>query len=573
MAHTATQPALRAREQALLDDVRRHATRLLPPGVVPSRFVLLEDFPRLPNGKTDRSRLPAPESATVARSAGGATHESPSTELQRRVADIWMDVLGLPSADVDVHTAFDDLGGSSLSMMQMAARVKAAVGQSVDLRRFMAEPTVAALSAALDGTVGSLPPRRLHYADEHTMRADAVLPDDVRPTHQRELGGPVRRVLLTGGTGYTGAYVLRELLRRDGLEVTVLARGEDGATVAGRALANMSGYGLQPDQQQRARVDGVVGDTSRPYLGMSRVDYERVARDCDVIIHNAADSRWTTSYEEAKVTNVLGSVEVLRLARHGGNTPVHYVGSTGSLPTRAGSPTWHEEAVDELDGVLGGYRQTKWVSDSLMHEARRRGMHVTVYRPGALVGDQETGACSTDTFINHLLRGWVGMGVAMRYDLQVELVPIDYCARVVAHLALSGGDPATYHVLGTAPVMMDDFLEHLIGYGYPLDVVDYPRWYEQLLTLAEAGEENDLVPYLPLFSPEAPGLEIGLAGNRPHFDHTRLDAALEGSGIEQRPFDADVMTTYLDYFVATGFLPAPPTSPSPTAVLESETAP
>lgn len=567
---TSTEPAVRVREEALVESVRRYVTTLLPPGVVPSRFVVLDDFPRLPNGKTDRSKLPEPTTTAAALSTRRG-HTSPETHVERTIASIWREVLGHDMTDLDVDTSFNDLGGSSLSMMQMAARVKAAVGQGVDVRRFMAAPTIRALAADLGGVAVTTAAPQLHNADERTMRADAELPSDIRPDSNRDVSAPCRHVLLTGGTGYTGAFLLRELLDRGSARITVLARGAGPDDVVRRTLRNLDSYDLAGSRDDEDRLTGVVGDVSRPYLDLHPEDYEQVARDADVIIHNAADSRWTISYAEAKITNVLGTLEVLRLAQRGGNTPIHYVGSTGSLPTKPGSPTWAEDEIDDLEGVLGGYRQSKWVSDRLMHQARRRGMRVSVYRPGALVGSQVTGTCSTDTFINHLIRGWIGLGAAMSYDLQVELVPIDYCARVVAHLALQRPEPATYHVLGTKPVMLKDFLEHLLAYGYSLDVLSYPQWYERLLEAANRGEENDLVPYLPLFSPEAPGLEIGLTGNYPRFLDSELTGALGDSGITQEPFSRKVMFTYLDYFVKTGFLPPPTQSRAPLS--ESEPQP
>lgn len=562
VTNTNTNPALHAQEQALIEQVRRHAAGLLPPGVVPARFVVLDSFPRLPNGKTDRARLPEPSTAPSPTSAK-QTHCGPRTDLERIIADIWTEVLGHTTADIDIDTAFNDLGGSSLSMMQMAARVKAATGKPVDVRRFMAAPTIRNLAGHLGGASAVALPRQMHNADEDKMRADAALPADIIPLKPRSTETTICNILVTGGTGYTGAFLLRELLDRSHANIIVLARGRDAEDVAARALANMESYNLPASADDAARLIGVVGDTSSPYLGMTPPDYERVARDCDIIIHNAADSRWTISYDEAKLTNVLGAIEVLRLAQSGGNTPLHYIGSTGSFPTRDGSPVWDEDVVEDLDGVLGGYRQTKWVSDQLMHQARDRGMRVSVYRPGALVGAQDTGACSTDTFINHLIRGWIHLGAAMRYDLQVELVPIDYCARAIAYLALQQAEPATYHVLGTHAVMMNEFLDHLIAYGYDLETLNYPEWYERLLAAAEAGDENDLVPYLPLFGPEAPGLEIGMAGNHPQFNTARLNAALRGSGIEQQAFDQSMMFTYLDYFVEIGFLPAPTRTSGP----------
>jgi thioester reductase-like protein len=336
--------------------------------------------------------------------------------------------------------------------------------------------------------------------------------------------------------------------------ICVLARGADGAEALDRVRRTMAGYGVWRGGDA-ARLCGIAGDAGRPYLGLGRATYHALARDVEVIVHNAADSRWTIPYAQVKPVNVLGTVEVLRLACRTRIKPVHYISSTGAFPSRAGETIWTEDRLPGPEGVVGGYRQSKWVADTLVHAARSRGVPATVYRPGVLTGAQDTGACATDTFMNHLIRGWIQLGAAMRYDFRLELVPVDDCARAVAHIALSGAEPATYHIPGARSVDMDEVVDHIIALGYPLRVLPYEHWREELVAAVERGEDNELAPYIPLFDPDRPAEEIGLAGSRPVFDVSRLAAALAGTGIAARPVDRDLMDTYLRYFASIGYLP------------------
>jgi thioester reductase-like protein len=207
--------------------------------------------------------------------------------------------------------------------------------------------------------------------------------------------------------------------------------------------------------------------------------------------------------------------------------------------------------------VAGGYRQTKWVADTLVNAARARGIPTSVYRPGALTGSQQTGACATDTFVNHLIRGCIQLGAAMRYDFLLELVPVDYCAAAVAHVALSGREPAIYNLPGARSIWMDEIFDYIVDFGYPLRLLSYEPWREELLAAVERGEDNELAPYLPLFDPHRPAEEIGLAGTRPTFDAGNTAAALAGSGITCQPVNRELMDRYLRYFVNIGYLPAP----------------
>ncbi|MGH3757641.1 thioester reductase domain-containing protein [Actinophytocola sp.] len=543
-------------------DLRGFARTHLPDAMVPSRFVVLPELPKLPNGKVDRRGLRDVDREQPDTDA----YVAPRTDVEARLAVIWQDMLDVPS--VGVETNFFELGGNSLLVMRMAAGVRDTFEIRVDLRRFLENPTIGRLVTMIDDTADQeqLDGAGTRGIEPARLRLAAVLPDDVRPdsTAEPASAAPYDRIVLTGGTGYTGAYLVRELINRCDAELIVLARGRDSDDVTARVRRNMETYGLWQDGDER-RLRGVPGDIGRPYLGLDRATYHDLARDADLIVHNAADSRWTIPYQQAKPVNVLGTIEVLRLAGKTRIKPVHYICSTGAFPGVLGDVTWTEDALPGPDGVVGGYRQTKWVADTLMHAARARGIPASVYRPGALTGAQDTGACATDTFINHLIRGWIQLGAAMRYDFRLEFVPVDYCAQAVAHIALSGAEPQTYHLPGARTVDMDEIVDHIIEFGYPLRLLPYPRWREELVTVVERGADNELAPYVPLFDPDRPSEEIGLAGSRPVFDSTRLDAALAGSGIEVRPVDRELMDLYLRYFISIGYLPAPPTSDTGTA--------
>jgi thioester reductase-like protein len=547
-------------QTGLRTDLRGFARAWLPEAMVPTRFVVLPRLPTLPNGKVDRKSLPPLEDEQPPADA----YLAPRTTVESRLADVWADLLDVRR--VGVRTDFFELGGNSLLVMRMAASVRETFDVRVDLRRFLEEPTVERL-ARLVGTTGD--PALTSLGDQRGVRPDellleAVLPDDVRldPDAAPAVAAPYTKVLVTGGTGYTGAYLVRELLDRSDAELFVLARGRDADEALRRVRANLEHYGIW-NAGDEVRLRGVAGDVGRPYLGLDRQTYHALARDVEMIVHNAADSRWTIPYRHAKPVNVLGTVEVLRLACRTRVKTVHYVCSTGAFPGRLGETIWTEESLPGPDGVVGGYRQTKWVADTLVHAARGRGVPASVYRPGALTGAQDTGACATDTFINHLIRGWIQLGAAMRYDFRLELVPVDYCAKAIAHIALSGADAQTYNLPGARSVDMDEVVDHIVALGYPLRLLPYQQWREELIAAVERGEDNELAPYIPLFDPDRPAEEIGLAGSHPVFDNPRLTAALAGSGIEARPVDRELMDLYLRYFVSIGYLPAPPDTASP----------
>jgi amino acid adenylation domain-containing protein len=85
----------------------------LPTYMVPTAFVGLGQFPITPTGKVDINALPAPG----VRPDSGAAYAAPQTEVQRLLARVWAEVLGLER--VGLHDNFFDLGGASVQSIQV----------------------------------------------------------------------------------------------------------------------------------------------------------------------------------------------------------------------------------------------------------------------------------------------------------------------------------------------------------------------------------------------------------------------------------------------------------------------
>jgi hypothetical protein len=117
----------------------------LPEHMLPGVVVSLGTLPRTPAGKLDRRALPAAE----AQAQTAAPLVPVESDLERRVAAIWCDVLKLER--VGAEQAFFDLGGHSLLLVRVHARLEAELGRRLPLMLLFAHPTVRSLAAALSG--------------------------------------------------------------------------------------------------------------------------------------------------------------------------------------------------------------------------------------------------------------------------------------------------------------------------------------------------------------------------------------------------------------------------------------
>ncbi|HEX5726159.1 MAG TPA: non-ribosomal peptide synthetase, partial [Longimicrobiaceae bacterium] len=132
--------------EAVVEALRAHVRRSLPEYMLPSAFVFLDTLPLTSNGKLDRKALPAPELVSAE-----VSYVAPRRPLEAAMAGIWAEVLGC--ARVGVNENFFDLGGHSLLLVRVQARLHETLDRKipiVDLFRF---PTVAALAEHLGGEV------------------------------------------------------------------------------------------------------------------------------------------------------------------------------------------------------------------------------------------------------------------------------------------------------------------------------------------------------------------------------------------------------------------------------------
>ena len=136
-------------------ELRSFLQEKLPEYMVPSVFVKLDTMPLTPSGKLDRRTLPRPEAATENATPSFA---APESETERTIAGIWQEVLRVDRVGVDDN--FFDLGGYSLLMIQVFARLRRAVRKPFTVTDLFRYPTVAALARFFNPATAESPALR-----------------------------------------------------------------------------------------------------------------------------------------------------------------------------------------------------------------------------------------------------------------------------------------------------------------------------------------------------------------------------------------------------------------------------
>ncbi|HEY0640684.1 MAG TPA: amino acid adenylation domain-containing protein [Pseudonocardiaceae bacterium] len=135
---------LAARQRRPVAELRAQLRAELPEPWVPAAFVYLDALPLNTSHKLDRRALPPPTPAD----RGVSTRIAPRTELERLVAQVWADVLGVPDVGLRDHF-FDELPGSSLLVARVTSALADRLGVEVPVTHLFEHPTVEALARRL----------------------------------------------------------------------------------------------------------------------------------------------------------------------------------------------------------------------------------------------------------------------------------------------------------------------------------------------------------------------------------------------------------------------------------------
>ncbi|KFA87941.1 beta-ketoacyl synthase N-terminal-like domain-containing protein, partial [Archangium violaceum] len=159
-------------QQLDISALRSFLKQRLPDFMLPSALVRLEALPLTSSSKVDRKALPRPDYA----SSGRTGHfVEPTTPLERQLVSIWSRELDVEHVGVDDHF-FEKLGGTSLSVIKVAARMREELGRDVQVTWLFEHPTISDLAARMDSGNAPAPAPR---EQQETQAAERSGPEDI----------------------------------------------------------------------------------------------------------------------------------------------------------------------------------------------------------------------------------------------------------------------------------------------------------------------------------------------------------------------------------------------------------
>ncbi|MEM8722528.1 MAG: thioester reductase domain-containing protein [Cyanobacteria bacterium P01_G01_bin.39] len=403
--------------------------------------------------------------------------------------------------------------------------------------------------------------------------ADAVLADSIQPNLSIKPTVNSKRILLTGATGFVGAFLLSELLQQTAADIYCLVRADSTEAAHTKVKNCLQSYQLWQEDFW-SRIIPVIGDLSQSLLGLSDAQFLKLATDIDAIYHNGAWVHHGLPYGVLKDANVGGTQEILRLACYTRVKPVHFISATSAFPAtdEPGEKIIREQDSIDNGGVpSGGYNQCKWIGEKLVQAAGDLGLPVSIYRIGRVAGHSKTGVFNVNDFLYRLIIGCVELGSIPNAEMIQDVIPVDYVARAIIHLSQQQNSwGKAFHITHPQPVSTNVFFDKLRSLGYPIQQIPYEQWHQKVLDIAQNNPEHGLYPLVPLLS----GAKSNTSKSESEpatvkFDCQNTLEGLKDTSITCPLIDDQLLDIYFSYLIEHGFIAPPPMQQRPQVKQES----
>ncbi|KAL8723018.1 MAG: hypothetical protein Q9181_007374 [Wetmoreana brouardii] len=473
--------------------------------MLPNGYQFLDNLPVTIGGKVDRQNLLGrnldlilPSSAPSTDRSTGQGHQGvPDKILLQVITNIFREVLKLPK---EFHVAptdnFFKLGGQSILLLRLQAKIKRAFKTPLTLTDLFKAPTPAGVCGVVSATSRAkdqIGRGTQQNATKVNWAKETTLPNESRYKAPVQFSDPINvtisDILLTGVDSFIGVHMLQTLLLAS-RSTRVHVIGTLSELEHPMLVDYLRKYNLLSESLTEAtvlsRVYCIPGVLAKPHFGLDAHAFKGLGQQIQAIYHLGGQVSLLKTYTDLKPLNVSTILDIIELAACGKNsTKIHHL-STWSVPhlqtwstTKRTEPTvvtsevapthFSPPATDEF-----GYFKSRWVSEMLMMQASARGFPVSIYRASAVTASTSTNVPEpADDFIRRMVLGMIEVGVIPTIgnadpQFAVDFIPVNYLVGNMYKLSNSDvptvrdGQPSIYHVGNPKPLPLHE-LPSLMG--------------------------------------------------------------------------------------------------------------
>jgi polyketide synthase PksN len=433
------------------------------------------------------------------------------------VTDLIKGILGIsPGNTINPGKQLTEYGMNSISGIQLYEKLERELGVQLDGRQFFSEFTLQGIVRQIESLDPALPRTSqretaslLPWVKDKELPGKLISQKKVTPFKHNP---SPKNIFLTGVTGLLGAFLCDQILQQTSAALYCLVRAPSKSLAVKRIQDNLKKYKLWKTNY-RSRIIPVLGDLTKPRLGIQKTLYNELSRSVQSIYHCGADINHLLNYHALKAANVDGTLSIIEFAGNNRVKPIHFI-SSYAVCYQANDEAllpFHqlETPLDHGKNLTSGYAQTKWVSEHHLLQAQEQGIPITIFRSGQITVSSQTGLGIADDFFHNFLKIFNEVEAVTRWDERVfHIVPVDYASQAVFAVSQQNNCYGKiYHLTNPNPVPVQDFFDFLQEKNPSLVQISFEEWVDrclQYISTLPAGTKKTI--FMSLFTKQDSGL-------------------------------------------------------------------
>ncbi|SDB09866.1 non-ribosomal peptide synthetase [Eubacterium oxidoreducens] len=486
-------------------------------------------------------------------SDGAHANEDKNDAIFTKVKEMFDRVLKLDS--YNVHDSFLELGGDSLMGFELLNKIEEDFGIKMDFRELLADASVYGVTNHIKRVLSGKQPSGKPIDLKMECRLDkSIVPQGSYEKSPQECS----KIFLTGSSGFLGSNLIKSFIQQyphDDLEIYCHVRAESTEKGYNKIKNRMIHFGCWNEEYSKF-IRPVLGDLTKPNMGMDQEIYNELSNKIDVVYHNGALLNFVYPYSYLKNTNVYGTIEALRFACAKKPKYFHFISSYSvfDTPDNLGKFVTESQPLNTSSGFSLAYSETKWVAEKLVGIANKRGLKTVIYRPGDITGGKN-GIWNLEDMVSRIIVGCIQLGCIPFAIYELHMTPVDYIADAIAHISQKEeAISKNFHLINPVPLPLGKLVSSIRRCGYPLRYTTFKRWKTKL----DAAQNTNVLAMLDCLFTQGnesnPGILRHFTGRNTKYSTANTAMLLSDSNITCPIVGTKFISKYLHYFKSSGYL-------------------